>query len=63
MKQFIYQYQNNKKYTTMGQQTKTELELREEISGYAASSKNGTIKIFDIMGGNGARYLLWLRNR
>ena len=33
----------NKKYTTMGQQTKTELELREEISGYAASSKNGTI--------------------
>lgn len=31
----------NKKYTATGQKTKSEQELREEISGYAASSKNG----------------------
>jgi len=33
----------NNKYKTSGLATKTELELRQEISGYAASSQNGTI--------------------
>ena len=33
----------NKNYVAAGKATKTELQLREEISGYAASTKNGTI--------------------
>lgn len=33
----------NNNYKAVGKKTKTELELREEISGYAATSNNGTI--------------------